>query len=165
MKNLFLLRHAKSSWKDTLIDDFERPLTKRGKRDATQMAHNFSEKGFKVDLIISSSAKRTLDTAKIFADIINYKSDILFKDLLYEASNQKILELINQLPEKCKSIIIVCHNPGITNIVSYLSGQYIENVPTTGMVGLLSASNWKDFNENSCSLIFFDYPKKNIEKS
>jgi phosphohistidine phosphatase len=160
MKNLFLLRHAKSSWKDTLLDDFERPLNKRGKRDAPQMARNFSEKGFIVDLIISSSAKRTSDTAKIFADIINYKFNILFKDLLYEASSQNILEVINQLPEKYTGVIIVCHNPGITNIVSYLSGQYIENVPTTGLVGLSSEGNWKEFNKNSCSLLFFDYPKK-----
>lgn len=160
MKNLFLLRHAKSSWKDTLLNDFERSLNNRGKRDAPHMAHRFSKRGFEVDLVISSSARRTSDTAKIFADILYYKSKIIFNDGLYEASNQKILEVINKIEERYTSVLLVCHNPGITNIANYLSDHFIDNIPTTGVVGFSTDRHWKSINENSCSFLFFDYPKK-----
>lgn len=160
MKNLFLLRHAKSSWKDALIDDFERPLNKRGKRDAPQIAYRFSKRGFDVDLIISSSAKRTSDTAKIFADILRLKSETVFKKELYEASYQEILEVINHINEKFGNVLIVCHNPGVTNLVNYLSDNYIDNLPTSGIVGLSTDLNWKEIKQNSCSFLFFDYPKK-----
>lgn len=160
MKNLFLLRHAKSSWKDTLIDDFERPLNKKGKRDAPQIAYRFSKRGFDVDLIISSSAKRTSDTAKIFADILRLKSETVFKKELYEASYQEILEVINHINEKFGNVLIVCHNPGVTNLVNYLSDNYIDNLPTSGIVGLSTDLNWKEIKQNSCSFLFFDYPKK-----
>lgn len=160
MKNLFLLRHAKSSWKDALIDDFERPLNKRGKRDAPQIAYRFSKRGFDVDLIISSSAKRTSDTAKIFADILRLKSETVFKKELYEASYQEILEVINHINEKFVNVLIVCHNPGVTNLVNYLSDNYIDNLPTSGIVGLSTDLNWKEIKQNSCSFLFFDYPKK-----
>ena len=160
MKNLFLLRHAKSSWKDALIDDFERPLNKRGKRDAPQIAYRFSKRGFDVDLIISSSAKRTSDTAKIFADILRLKSETVFKKELYEASYKEILEVINHINEKFVNVLIVCHNPGVTNLVNYLSHNYIDNLPSSGIVGLSTDLNWKEIDQNSCSFLFFDYPKK-----
>jgi phosphohistidine phosphatase len=160
MRNLFLLRHAKSSWKDTLIDDFKRPLNNRGKRDAPQMAYKFSKRDFGVDLIISSSAKRTSDTAKIFADILCFKSEIVYKKELYEASHYEILEVINHTNEKFRSVLIVCHNPGVTSLVNYLSDHYIDNLPTSGIVGLSTDLNWKEIKQNSCSFLFIDYPKK-----
>jgi phosphohistidine phosphatase len=160
MRNLILLRHAKSSWKDILLDDFDRPLNNRGRGDAPKMAGILAREKIKIDLIISSSALRTSDTAKIFADILGYNSKIRFDDKLYEASYKEILDLINLINEKYKSVLLICHNPGITNLVNFLSDQFIDNIPTTGMVGLSFNCSWKELNENSCSLLFYDYPKK-----
>ena len=164
MRNLILLRHAKSSWKDQSLDDFDRPLNKRGKRDAPQMAKILLNKAIDFDLIISSCARRTSDTAKIFADILSIKSEIIFDDKLYEASHKQILKVINQISDKFYNVILVCHNPGITNLVNYLSDNFIDNIPTTGLVCLSADISWKEIDKNSCLMIFYDYPKKSIPK-
>ena len=138
MKKLILLRHAKSSWKDLSINDFNRPLNKRGNRDVPIMADKFLNRNIKLDLIISSSAKRTLDTATIFSEVLGYTADILLKDELYEASSYEILKCINQIDDIYCNVLIVCHNPGITNLTNYLSDFLIPNIPTTGIVGFSS---------------------------
>jgi phosphohistidine phosphatase len=161
MKNLILLRHAKSSWKDSSLDDFDRPLNNRGKQDAPKMANRLKQRGIQIDLIISSSARRTTDTANIFAHILNYNSEIIFDRRLYAASERHILSIINQIDNKFENVLLVCHNPGITNLVNYLSGSFIDNIPTAGIVGLLSERIWEEVNEKSCSCLFYDYPKKN----
>jgi len=160
MRNIFLLRHAKSSWKDTFLDDYERPLNNRGKRDAPHIAHRLLTREIEVDLIISSSSRRTSDTAKIFADILSYRSEMVFDDKLYEASNKQILEVINRIDDKYQNVLIVCHNPGITNVVNNLCDFFIDNIPTTGIVGLSFNNDWRNIRERSCSFLFFDYPKK-----
>ena len=113
-----------------------------------------------MSMIISSPAKRTTDTAKIFADILGYESKIIFNDKLYDASYKEILEVINLVDDKYQNVLLVCHNPGITNLVNYISDYFIENMPTSGIVSLSTNSSWKNINENGCSLLFYDYPKK-----
>ena len=160
MRKLILLRHAKSSWKDTSLDDFDRPLNRRGKKDAPIMADKLSMRKIKIDLIISSPAKRTTETAKIFANILGYQSEIIFNDKLYEASYKEILEVINLIDDKYQNVLLVCHNPGITDLANYISNYFIENISTSGIVGLSTNSSWKNINENGCTLLFYDYPKK-----
>ena len=160
MKKIFLLRHAKSSWKDFSLSDIERPLNNRGKHDAPMMAERFLKRNIPIDLIISSSSRRTADTAKIFSNIIQSKTHIQKTDALYEASSYNILNCIHQIEDNCNNIIVVCHNPGITNFANYLSDYFIENIPTTGIVGFSFDKNWKNLKEKSCSFLFFDYPKK-----
>ncbi len=160
MRKLILLRHAKSSWKDTSLDDFDRPLNRRGKKDAPIMADKLSMRKIKIDLIISSPAKRTTETAKIFANILGYQSEIIFNDKLYEASYKEILKVINLIDDKYQNVLLVCHNPGITDLANYISNYFIENISTSGMVGLSTSSSWKNISENGCSFLFYDYPKK-----
>ena len=160
MKNLILLRHAKSSWKDASIIDFERPLNKRGKRDAPLMAERFLKRNITLDLIISSSAKRTMDTANLFAKVIGFKPDIQKNDRLYEASGMEILKCINNIEDVYMNVLVVSHNPGLTTIVNYLSDFLVENIPTSGLAGFSIDKNWRDIREKSCSFLFFDYPKK-----
>ena len=160
MRKLILLRHAKSSWKDTSLDDFDRPLNRRGKKDAPIMADKLSMRKIKIDLIISSPAKRTTETAKIFANILGYQSEIIFNDKLYEASYNDILEVINLIDDKYQNVLLVCHNPGITDLANYISNYFIENISTSGMVGLSTSIRWKNISENGCSFLFYDYPKK-----
>ena len=160
MRKLILLRHAKSSWKDTSLDDFDRPLNRRGKKDAPIMADKLSMRKIKIDLIISSPAKRTTETAKIFANILGYQSEIIFNDKLYEASYNEILEVINLIDDKYQNVLLVCHNPGITDLANYISNYFIENISTSGIVGLSTNNSWKNINENGCTFLFYDYPKK-----
>ncbi|MCK7524659.1 MAG: histidine phosphatase family protein [Ignavibacteriales bacterium] len=115
----------------------------------------------KIDLIISSPAKRTTETAKIFADILGYQSEIIFNDNLYEASYNEILEVINLIDDKYQNVLLVCHNPGITDLANYISNYFIENISTSGIVGLSTNNSWKNINENGCTLLFYDYPKRN----
>ena len=161
MKNLILLRHAKSSWKDSSLEDFNRPLSNRGKLDAPKIAKRLMHREIQIDLIISSSSRRTTDTANIFADILDYNSEIIFDRRIYAASDRNILSIINQIDNKFENVLLVCHNPGITNLVNYLSGSFIDNIPTTGIVGLMTEHIWKEVNEKSCSCLFYDYPKNN----
>ena len=160
MKKLILLRHAKSSWKDASLDDFDRPLNRRGKKDAPIMAHKLAMRKIKIDLIISSPANRTNETAKIFANILGCESEIIFNDKLYEASYKEILNVINLIDDKYQNVLLVCHNPGITNLVNYISDYFIENISTSGIVGLSTNSSWKNINENGCSFLFYDYPQR-----
>ena len=160
MKKLILLRHAKSSWKDASLDDFDRPLNRRGKKDAPIMAHKLAMRKIKIDLTISSPANRTNETAKIFANILGCESEIIFNDKLYEASYKEILKVINLIDDKYQNVLLVCHNPGITNLVNYISDYFIENISTSGIVGLSTNSSWKNINENGCSFLFYDYPQR-----
>ena len=160
MKKLFLLRHAKSSWKDQFLNDFERPLNRRGKHDAPIMAERFLKRNIPLDLIISSSSRRTVDTAKIFSDVLQFRSHLRKSDDLYEASSYEILKNINLLEDVFDNILVVCHNPGITNLANFLSDFSTENIPTAGIVGFSSDKSWSDIKEKSCTFLFFDYPKK-----
>ena len=160
MRKLILLRHAKSSWKDTSLDDFDRPLNRRGKKDAPIMAHKLAMRKIKIDLTISSPANRTIETAKIFANILGCESKIIFNDKLYEASYKEILSVINLIDDKYQNVLLVCHNPGITNLVNYISDYFIENISTSGIVGLSTNSSWENITENGCSFLFYDYPKR-----
>lgn len=161
MKNIVLLRHAKSSWKDTSLDDFDRPLNKRGKRDSLKIAERFCGTGIKINLIYSSSSKRTTETVNAFLQYLNYNTNVIFDDKLYLADKEQILMIINSIEEKCLNVLIVGHNPGITNTANHLSDFKIENIPTTGIIGFSYEGYWKDLKENKCNFLFFDYPKKN----
>jgi phosphohistidine phosphatase len=160
MKELFLVRHAKSSWKDETLSDFERPLNKRGKRDAPFMGKFIKQQGVKPDLFISSPASRTLSTAKIFAEETGYPfGHLLVEPKLYMASRKDIFELIKEIDDLYNSVMVFSHNPGLTDFAVYL-GANIDNIPTCGIAAFdVNAESWKMI-ENNCNLKFFEYPKK-----
>ena len=160
MKNLILLRHSKSSWKDPTLSDFDRPLNKRGVKDAPRLAEIVRKKNIPLDLILTSSAKRTSETTKTFIKILDYKSEIFFLDDLYLASSRSILSKIKLVDEVYKNILVVCHNPGITDLANFLGTTTIDNIPTTGVVGFSFDDIWKNLGNESCKLLFFEYPKK-----
>ncbi len=160
MKKIVLIRHAKSSWKDTSLSDFDRPLNNRGLMNAPFMAAQIKKRRITPDLILSSSAKRTSKTAKIFAVTLEYTNEIIFLDSLYLASSSTILQMIRKLDEIYKNVLIVCHNPGITDLANYLCKNYFDNIPTTGIVGFSFKEEWRKIETNNCSLLFFEYPKK-----
>lgn len=161
MRKLILVRHAKSSWDNPDLDDFDRPLNKRGKRDAPFMAKLLAEKKVKPDLIISSPALRTKITAKEIAKETGYdKEKIIWNEKFYLASLSKLLNEISNVDQNVQSLLIVGHNPGLTDLQNFLCNYEIDNIPTCGIVCMKTNKAWADVNAKDFQLEFFEYPKK-----
>ena len=161
MKQLLLVRHAKSSWDDLGMNDFDRPLNDRGKRDAPVMAERLSNKKIKVDAFISSPAKRAARTAKIFAKEFKTKKDnIIYKTELYLASENIFYDIIAKTDDEFESIAVFSHNPGLTDFANDLTEIKIDNVPTCGVFAVkIDAKHWADIKDAKKEFWFFDYPK------
>ena len=146
MKTIILMRHAKAEQGNFEISDFERKLTDRGKSDADIAAKILLKKIKKIDLIVTSSAKRTLKTAKIIAENFSIdKNKIQSISEIYEASSEAYIHVLRSLnDEKVKTVIIVGHNPTIAALVAILSGnEIIEFKPSAFAVFNLSIETWK----------------------
>jgi len=162
MKTLFLLRHAKSSWDDPELKDFERPLSERGANDLPVMAERFSLRQCSVACIISSPAVRAKTTAKLFAQHIHFPVRALSSNPeLYFAGSAMFLRAASLLDEDYESAMLVGHNPAITEFVNELAEVEIDNIPTCGLVELsLEIEQWSDIKMGEATLVHFDYPKK-----
>lgn len=161
MKKLYLVRHAKSSWKYPELSDFERPLNQRGKKDAPKMGKWLRTRKIVPDLIISSPAVRASTTAKIFSEILSYPSEqIRYHDQMYGMGVVTLLDIIKKTEESVKRLMLFGHNPEITSLANTLSDTYIDNIPTCGIYALnIKAEKWKDINDKCSRLDFFQFPK------
>jgi phosphohistidine phosphatase len=162
MKRLFLVRHAKSSWKDNHLSDFERPLSKRGRRDAPFIAKLLAQQGVSPELIVSSPANRAVATARFFCDSFNYKFENIFLEpKLYEASSEEIFNVLQVLDNSFNNVMLFAHNPGLTDLANKLSDKPVDNIPTCGIVSLnFTAESWGEINNENSEILFFEYPKK-----
>lgn len=162
MKTLTIFRHAKSSWNHPELTDRERPLNKRGKRDAPIMADRLKAAGIRPSLIIGSPAVRAWKTARIVARQIAYPIEFLQREPgLYHAGVNKLLDIIATQDEGFNSIMIVGHNPGLTDLANELTPGLTSNIPTAGFVSILiDSDDWDLRTRASASLVHFDYPKK-----
>lgn len=162
MKMLFLVRHAKSSWKDSSLPDFKRPLNKRGKRDAPFMGEKLKGQGILPDLLLSSPAERAKKTAKAIARKTGYpQNTIVFNKEIYEADVTGLLSLLRQQSNACTSVMLVGHNPELTMFSNLLCNGSIENIPTTGISCIrFAARTWAEVAAGSGTQSFFDYPKR-----
>lgn len=165
MKTLYLIRHAKSSWDAPELDDFERPLNKRGKKDAPAMANRLKERQKTPDFMITSPATRAYDTCKEFAKILDYdKEKIKTEKRLYHATEDQFLTVIRELKDRENDddevVLLFGHNPGLTEFVNLLLKENIDNIPTCGIVKAnLKIDRWKDAQSGCGELEFFDFPK------
>ncbi|MVT07047.1 SixA phosphatase family protein [Chitinophaga tropicalis] len=165
MKTLLLIRHAKSSWNDPDMDDFDRPLNKRGKQNAPEMAHRLTHRGITPELLIASPAKRTRSTARIMAKEWHYDKDaILLEDELYLCYASTFLKVITKIDSDIDTVAIFAHNPGITDFANYLTQEIrIDNIPTSGIFAVQTdISSWSDFDRARKTFLFFDYPKQEV---
>jgi len=166
MKRLIIVRHAKSSWDNPLLPDFDRPLNKRGETDAPRMGKRIKERKIIPDIIISSPANRALSTCNVFCHILQFPYDrIQIEKRLYHASEEQILSVLKTVKDhpndKEEVVMIFGHNPGLTEFTNSLLNEDIDNIPTCGVVGcLLSVPSWRDLKWGCGELEFFDYPKK-----
>lgn len=161
-----LIRHAKSSWDDSSISDFDRPLNDRGKKDAPEMAMRIAEKKFSLDTLISSPAKRAKKTAEIFLKELGKKDEeLVLKSELYHANPEIFYELLEQLDDHWHNIALFSHNPGITEFANQLTDSIkVDNIPTCGVFAIKADLNkWKDFRKAKKEFWFFDYPKNSPE--
>lgn len=161
MKTLILVRHAKSSWEVAGQKDFDRTLNDRGKKDAPEMAERLKEKGLKIDLFVSSPAKRAHKTAKYFAEVFKTdKDDIVLVETLYEAPLETFDTVVAGLSNKHDVVALFAHNPGITGFANTLTEVHTDNMPTCSVfVVQADAGDWKMFKESTKKFLLFDYPK------
>lgn len=166
MKTLCLLRHAKSSWKYPELDDFERPLNLRGRKDAPLMGKILIDLKFSPDIIISSPASRAAFTARLIAKVIQLPEDkVVYHNLLYETDPSTLMKVIHETSNMINGLLLIGHNPGFTSLANLLADHYISNIPTCGIYGMrLNISSWSEVTENCAKFLFFEYPKKHISK-
>jgi phosphohistidine phosphatase len=145
MKTLFLVRHAKSSRDDPALPDKERPLNDRGRRDAPRMGERLAEEGVQPDLIVSSPAVRALTTAELFAKQLDYKlKDIVVDKRLYAATPDDLLEVIHELGDKSKRLMLFGHNPEFADLAHRLSNEIVE-MPTCAVAEFkFDTKSWSD---------------------
>jgi phosphohistidine phosphatase len=144
MKTLLVLRHAKSSWNDPALDDHERPLNKRGRRDAPRMGELVREYGLIPDVIISSDAVRARLTAEAVAEAARYAGEILLDPHLYLAGPADILSLLRTVRENAETVMIVGHNPGLEELITQLTGEQ-QDLPTAALAKIaLPIEQWRD---------------------
>jgi len=162
MKTLYLVRHAKSSWKYPNLDDFERPLNKRGRRNAPFMGKILKALKVAPDLVISSPANRAATTARIIADTIGYPLEkIQYSETIYGSSEYELIHAIQQVDNAINQAMLVSHNPAITGLANTIGDTNISNIPTCGVCCVnLNISSWAKFGDQRGKLQFFEFPKK-----
>ena len=162
MKTLYLVRHAKSSWKYPNLDDFERPLNKRGRKNAPFMGNVLKKLKVAPDLVISSPANRAATTARIIAAAINYPlENILYSETIYEFSENALIHVVKQIDDAVNNAMVVGHNPAVNGLANYVGDQPISNIPTCGVFCVeLDISSLTKIDEDCGKLKFFEFPKK-----
>lgn len=161
-KRLLLIRHAKSSWDNPNIDDHDRPLNKRGIRDAATMSTRLVQNNENIGVVFSSTATRALEISQPISQALNVP--LLVNHDLYTFSASQLLEQLRQLPEKYQSVGIVSHNPAITVVANTLLKDQFDNIPTSGVVAMnCNINTWDQLDTDHCQLDYFDYPKRIIK--
>jgi phosphohistidine phosphatase len=165
MKTILLVRHAKSSWDDPAVSDFDRTLNSRGLRDAPAMANRLQQRIPSIHRIYSSTAQRARSTAGIFAEKLHYRADqIVFEHELYLAPPRVFADLIARCSDADDCVMIVAHNPGITDFANRLTNAIrTDNMPTCSIFAVSANINsWTEFEGAEKQFLFFDYPKAAI---
>ena len=144
VKRLLILRHAKSDWGDSSLDDWERPLSGRGINDAPRVGEMLRDRSSLPDLIITSDAIRARSTAEAVAEAAGYTGEILLEPALYLATPNGIVEVLNSADDAADAVMIVGHNPGLEGLIAELSGDH-QPMPTAALVQLaLPIDRWRD---------------------
>ena len=162
MKTVCFIRHAKSSWSDAMLKDIDRPLNKRGKRDAPFMAKLLRGKQVVADAIISSPANRAFTTATHFAQAMDIKKkDIIVKKGIYEAYADDVIRIVQQTDNAYDTILVFGHNPTFTTLANQFTDEYIANIPTCGITQIAAdIESWEEFRAGTGKLVAFYYPKQ-----
>jgi phosphohistidine phosphatase len=146
MKTLLILRHAKSSWKDEQVGDHDRPLNKRGKREAPRVGELLQQANLRPELIISSTAKRARKTASKVARQCGYQGVIELRGTLYLAPPDAYVEMLRSVDDLVNRVMVVGHNPGLEQLLALLTGHHTP-LPTAALAHIgLDVARWRDMN-------------------
>lgn len=162
-KTVLVVRHAKSSWDLGSLNDFERPLNERGKKDAPAMAKRMLDRSIMIDAFVSSPAKRAKKTAEYFCETFDKSADdIIFISMLYHETAEDIYAAIESMDDSLNTVAVFTHNPGISTFVNTLTDEIqIDSMPTCGVFAVQTRiEKWTDFKKSNKQFLFFDYPKK-----
>ena len=161
MKILTLIRHAKSSWDHPELDDFDRPLNKRGLRDVPEMANRLASASYIPDRVVSSPARRALTTATDISKKLGIEADEIVRDKrVYHASAGMLADVVRETDDSVNHLMLFGHNPGFTDFANRLSDARIDNLPTSGIYSVrFDTDSWRNFDQDAGVFIFFDYPK------
>ena len=165
-KKLLLIRHAKSSWKQTELDDHDRPLNHRGKKDAPDTGNRLKQRNTLPDIIYTSTATRTVLTAKAICKVLDFSPcKIQLTPELYHASSAELIHFIKKITNQFSEVIIFGHNLGLIDLASDIWNLPILNIPTSGVIELIfEISSWQGIDRKSIQSAKFDFPKNTSEK-
>ena len=160
MKTLYLLRHAKSSWKDQSLPDFERPLNRRGKHAAERIGRYLKHELIVPEIVLSSPAVRARETIERVAKAAKWTPEILFDQRIYEAGGLRLLEVVSQIENERKTALLVGHNPGIEELLMLLTGES-KHIPTGTFMQIdLKTSKWANAADKRAKLAWLVKPRK-----
>ena len=161
MKQIFLLRHAKSDWSTLGQQDFERPLVKRGINDALLISQYIQDKKHSVDAVFCSSALRTKETFDLCAHSFNFSIEkATYLDELYFGSVDKAIKLIKGLNNNLSSVLLVGHNPTMHILLEEITGKTIDSFSTGALAQICIENSWKDLSLKNCEVKSFIRPKE-----
>jgi len=162
MKQLFIARHAKSSWDDFAIEDHERPILEKGKQKSEKVAAALKQKKILPDLIISSTAKRAKETAIILATGLGYPiNNIRYEKRIYHADADDIFTELFGLDDSISSVMVVGHNPTFTDLVNHFSKTMIDNLPTSAVAAVtFKTDKWEKTGSSKHKLEFILQPRE-----
>ena len=160
MLTLYLLRHAKSSWADESMRDFDRPLANRGREACAVIGEFIEEKGIEFDLVLVSTAVRTRETIALVKDRAKFQAEVRYDERIYEATTSQLLEVISQVENVRKSVLLVGHNPGIEDLLALLVGEHHQVTTATFAKIELNASAWSANLANAGTLDWIVRPKE-----
>ena len=163
MKTIYLLRHAKSSWEDASLSDFERPLNERGLNTAPYMGEVIARRGFIPDLVVTSPANRAAKTAVIVKEAAGFNAEIRYEDRIYEASPNTLRQVASETDDAFGSVLMVGHNPGMEGFIRFLSGR-TEPMPTAALAAIkLKIDSWSDIDADCGKIIEVIRPKDEMK--
>ncbi|UOQ53591.1 SixA phosphatase family protein [Hymenobacter cellulosivorans] len=165
MKTLYLMRHAKSSWNFDDLTDQERPLNDRGRADAPRMGRALAKRNIRLDLLVSSPAVRALSTAALLAKELEYPhNQIQVNDRIYRAEVPDLVDIVRQLPDAADAVLLVGHNPTITDFANVISPSPLNELPTAAIVCIkFDCGSWAEIDRSNADFYFFDYPRNQPE--
>lgn len=161
-KRLYCVRHAKSSWNNPALGDRQRPLNKRGLRDAPDMGKRLRGRGAKPNLIVTSPAERARMTARAIAGELGYPvGEIVEDDALYFCGSDSMLNAVRHFDDNYDAVLFVSHNPDVTGFVTRLTDSYVADMPTCAVAEIVfCAASWAAIDYGFGELVELDYPKK-----
>jgi len=161
MKQLTIVRHAKSSWNLSELEDFYRPLNARGVKNAFAMGDELVDRGIFPDLILTSPAVRAINTAIIVAKKLDFPQQrIRSNDRIYEASTEQLLQILANLEESVGHAMLFGHNPSLTSLINRLQPEMLDNLPTCGVYGIdLPIATWAEVRQAKGKVAFTLFPK------